>query len=84
MSNREIVLGEAMLKGFEYDGQNLLTFLEWKKRGYSVKKGEKAFISTNLWKPVTKKDKETGKESRIMIMTKASLFTVDQVELLKK
>ena len=32
MSNREIVLSEAMLKGFEYDGQNLFTFQEWKKK----------------------------------------------------
>ena len=80
MSNREIVTTEAMLKGFEYDGQNLFTFQEWKKRGYSVIKGQKAFISTNLWKPVMKKDKESGTEKRIMIMTKASLFTADQVK----
>lgn len=79
MSNREIVTAEAMLKGFEYDGQNLFTFQEWKKRGYSVLKGQKAFISTTLWKPVTSKDKETGKEEKRMIMTKASLFTIDQV-----
>ena len=80
MSNKEIVLSEAILKGFEYDGQNLFTFQEWKKRGYSVIKGQKAFISTNLWKPVIKKDKKTGESKRIMIMTKASLFTADQVK----
>ena len=80
MSNREIVTSEAILKGFEYNGQNLFTFQEWKKRGYSVIKGQKAFISTNLWKPVTKKDKETGKTENIMIMTKASLFSADQVK----
>ena len=55
-------------------------FKNGKKRGYSVKKGEKAFISTNLWKPVMKKDKESGTEKRIMIMTKASLFTAGQVK----
>lgn len=80
MSNKEIVTSEAILKGFEYNGQNLFTFQEWKKRGYSVIKGEKAFISTSLWKPVVKKDKETGKTERIMIMTKASLFTAEQVK----
>ena len=80
MSNKEIVFNEAMMRGFEYNGQNLFTFQEWKKRGYSVIKGQKAFISTNLWKPVTKKDKETGTEKRIMIMTKASLFTAEQVK----
>jgi hypothetical protein len=80
MSNREIVTSEAILKGFEYDGTNLFTFQEWKKRGYSVIKGQKAFISTNLWKPVVKKDKESGKEEKIMIMTKASLFSIEQVK----
>lgn len=84
MSNVEIITTEAMLKGYEYNGLNLNTFQAWKSKGYSVKKGEKAFISTNLWKPVTKKDKETGTEKRIMITVKASLFTMDQVELIKK
>ena len=80
MSNKEIVFNEAMMRGFEYTGENLFTFQEWKKRGYSVIKGQKAFISTNLWKPVTKKDKETGTEKRIMITVKASLFTAEQVK----
>ena len=80
MSNKEIVFNEAMMRGFEYTGENLFTFQEWKKRGYSVIKGQKAFISTNLWKPVVKKDKETGKTENIMIMTKASLFTSEQVK----
>ena len=83
MSNVEIITSEAMLKGYEYNGLNLNTFQEWKKRGYSVIKGQKAFISTNLWKPVVKKDKETGKEKRIMITVKASLFSAEQVELIK-
>ena len=43
----------------------------------------KAFITTNLWKPVVKKDKETGTEKRIMITVKASLFSAEQVELIK-
>ncbi|MBS5307742.1 ArdC family protein [Clostridium sp.] len=81
MSNREIISTEAMLRGFEYTGDNLFTFQEWKNRGYSVKKGEKAFLQTSIWKRTTKKDKD-GKEISKMFMTKASLFTIDQVQLL--
>lgn len=81
MSNKEIISTEAILKGFNYDGNNLFTFQEWKKRGYTVKKGEKAFISTSIWKNVKRKDKE-GKETNKMFLTKASLFTIEQVQLL--
>ena len=81
MSNREIISTEAMLRGFEYTGDNLFTFQEWKNRGYSVKKGEKTFLQTSIWKRTTKKDKD-GKEISKMFMTKASLFTIDQVQLL--
>lgn len=31
MTNTEIIMGEAMLIGFEYDGENLLTFAEWQE-----------------------------------------------------
>lgn len=82
MCNREIISTECILKGFEYTGENLFTFQEWKKRGYSVKKGEKAFISTSIWKNVNKVNKETGKTENKMFMTKASLFNIDQVQLL--
>lgn len=81
MSNTEIISTEAIMRGFEYDGNNLFTFQEWKKRGYAVKKGEKAFLQTSIWKSVTKKGKD-GKEEHKMFMTKASLFTIDQVQVL--
>ena len=50
MSNKEILTTESALRGFIYTGDNLKTFAEWKKAGYTVIKGQKAFISTNLWK----------------------------------
>ena len=81
MSNLEIISTECMMKGFNYDGENLFTFQEWKKRGYSVKKGEKAFLQTSIWKHTTKKNKD-GKEETRMFLTKASLFTMNQVQLM--
>lgn len=82
MSNMEIIAGEAMLKGFEYTGENLYTFQEWKKRGYTVEKGQKAFITTSIWRKVESKDKETGKKESKMILVKASLFNDKQVKKL--
>ena len=49
MSNLEIINHEASKKGFVLTGNNLHTFTEWKAQGMSVKKGQKAFISTRLW-----------------------------------
>jgi antirestriction protein ArdC len=79
---------------FEYDGDNLLTFAQWKYKGMSVKKGSKAFIQLDLWtcKEVDAKDEdgkiimENGKpkKEKKFYLRKASLFTVDQVEPLKK
>ena len=80
MSNSEIIQTEAILKGFQYTGYNLYTFQEWKKRGYSVKKGEKTFIKTRLWRKITNTNKKTGeKESKIILVT-ACLFNDKQVE----
>lgn len=80
MSNFEIIGTEAMLVGYEYNGENLFTFAEWQQRGYKVIKGQKALINTTLWKPVVKTNKETGAEEKQYIMVKASLFSAEQVE----
>lgn len=93
MTNFEIVTLEAGMIGFEFDGENLKTFAEWKKEGLSVKKGEKAIIKCGLWKPFTKKlvdektgekimDEKTGKqkeETRFKLVNSA-LFSRSQVE----
>lgn len=83
-SNSEMILEAANLIGFEYDGTNLKTFAEWKKAGYSIKKGEKAFLALELWKPFNKKikdekTKEETVEQRFMLKL-SHLFTPDQVE----
>jgi phage terminase Nu1 subunit (DNA packaging protein) len=91
-TNYEMIEEMAMLVGYEFDGDNLKTFNEWAKEGMVVKKGEKAFMKLDLWKPFTKKltdedgkpviDEKTGKqkeETRFMLKGSA-LFTPDQVE----
>ncbi|MDA1509602.1 hypothetical protein ORN01_25325 [Bacillus cereus] len=96
MTNFEIVELEAGMIGYEFDGNNLKTFAEWKKEGFSVKKGEKAIIKCGLWKPFKKKvtdqegnkviDEKTGKqkeETRFKLVN-SSLFTREQVEKIKE
>ena len=79
---------------FEYNGENLLTFAQWKLKGMSVKKGEKAFIQLDLWtcKEVDAKDengkvimeKGKAKKEKKFYLRKASLFTMDQVQKIEK
>jgi phage terminase Nu1 subunit (DNA packaging protein) len=91
-TNYQLIEEACILTNFEYDGSNLRTFNEWAKAGYIVKKGQKAFITVDLWKPFVKKlvdennkpiiDEKTGKqkeETRFMLK-KSALFTPDQVE----
>lgn len=84
MSNQEIISNESMLKNFPYDGSNLLTFGEWKKKGYVPRKGEKAFLSTKLWKKVSKKNEQTGKTESFFVLVNAFLFTSAQVVKLEQ
>jgi hypothetical protein len=83
-TNKEMIEEMAMLVGYEYDGENLKTFQEWAKEGMIVKKGEKAFMALELWKPFNKKvkDEETGeeKEEQRFMLKMSHLFTPDQVE----
>ena len=84
MSNLEIITNESMLRNFPFDGENLFTFNEWKQRGYSVQKGQKAFIKTKLWKKTSKKNKDTGETETYFILVTACLFNIQQVEKIEK
>lgn len=85
MTNRQIIHETIQTEGldYNYNGENLKTFNEWKKAGYSVNKGQKAFITCQLWKRVEKKVKDKDgnikKESQF-ISKKTALFTPDQVK----
>jgi hypothetical protein len=84
-TNREMIEETAMMMGFEYDGHNLKTFNEWAKEGFIVKKGEKAFMALELWKPFTKKldekdEKGKEKEETRFMLKMSHLFIAEQVE----
>lgn len=74
MSNLEIIETEKALKGIEGE---LYTYQEWKNQGYQVQKGEKAILTTKLWKQVTKKIE--GIETKKFYLVNAALFTSEQV-----
>lgn len=65
----------------------LHTFAEWKRLGYSVKKGEHAKLTCFIWRWNSKKGKmpmEDGNDVEVddshFYKTKAFFFTDDQVE----
>jgi len=68
-SNHDIILREASQKGFNYTGDNLFTFIQWKSKGYMITRGQKAFIMLYLW---------NQGENRRKVLT--GLFTSDQVQ----
>jgi hypothetical protein len=98
MTNLEIITEYIEQNGidFDYDGNNLNTFQAWKKQGYSVKKGETAFIKVDLWtmkmveekdengKPVLDEKTKKPKMKKKFFLKSAALFTDAQVEKIKK
>jgi len=68
-SNYDIILREASKKGFVYTGENLLSYVQWKSKGYMITRGQKAFIMVHLW---------NQGENRRKVLT--GLFTSDQVQ----
>ncbi len=77
VSNREIVFGEQArlfeegIIGLDEDGmfEPLLTYAEWKKRGFQVRKGERAIAKFGIWKPKTRKQKEEDEQSTKSVKT---------------
>lgn len=81
MTNTQIIYNAAIANGFTEEQLLLLleaykgdlpfhTFQEWKARGYSVKKGEHALFTADLWKYTNKPSKamieaaaEAGKDA---------------------
>lgn len=65
----------------------LHTFAEWKRLGYSVKKGEKAKMTCRIWKysnkEVEQKEEVQDEEANShYYLTKAFFFSNEQVEKL--
>lgn len=96
MTNAEIIMGAMMLAELDPMEVEVDTFAGWKRRGFTVKRGEHAVFKTKIWKPskfkVSDEELETvdpttldadGKQKKL-ILVNASFFTDEQVEVLKK
>ena len=105
MTNSEIIYNAALAHGFTEDQLSQLlqtyrgdlpfhTFQEWKARGFSVKKGEHALFTADLWKytekpsramiEAAKADGKDAPESAPHYYKKLShLFAANQVEPIK-
>lgn len=81
MTNKEIIEKYKLENNIPLN-KPLLSFLEWNKKGYKVKAGEKAHIKIMLWKKIKKTTTENGKEIDISFYVNrlTSLFTMEQVE----
>ena len=93
MTNAEIItvaMINAELDPMEVDFD---TFAGWKRRGFCVKRGQKAVFQTKIWKPCKFKKEEieqqeetgnTEQKRQKLILVNASFFTDEQVERLVK
>jgi len=80
MTNAELIAQAAKKQNFDYTGDNLFTYPEWKKRGYQVKKGEKTFLRVRIWGEVNKKKYSNMTFPKVSFpWVWAKLFTIDQV-----
>lgn len=102
MTNIQIIANEAIANNLYTEEQveelfstmgclPLFTFAEWKKKGYFVKKGEKAKLTCYIWK--MKKEKTQGKDTdgndvevdaTNFYKVKAFLFDAEQVQKAEK
>lgn len=95
MTNFDIIANSAIENGLYTKAQveaifsqglqlPLHTFAEWKRMGYSVKKGETAKMTCRIWK-YTNKEVERTEETKEQAdnhyyLAKALFFTREQVE----
>ena len=101
MTNNEIICSAAIEQGIYTEEQvnailasghmiPLHTFQEWKARGYSVKKGEKAMLHVDLWKYTTRPAKALREAAEAAgeelpddphyYKKRSHLFTAEQVQ----
>lgn len=62
--------------------ENILTFLAWRAKGRTVKRGEKG-VRVITWIPVKRTDKKTGEETKARIPRNAYVFHVSQTKALE-
>lgn len=64
MTNKEIIEKYKTENNIPLN-KPLLSFLEWNKKGYKVKAGEKAHIKIMLWKKIKKKQQQKTEKKLI-------------------
>lgn len=95
MTNAEIIMESMVLAELDPMDVEVDTFAGWKRRGFSVKKGEHAVFKTKIWKPskytkeeIAEIEEKNGEpfdpNTKKLILVNASFFTDTQVEVLKK
>ena len=102
MTNMQIITEAAILNGLYTEDEALAlltengelplhTFAEWKRMGYTVRKGEKARMSCSIWRYNKKSEtvqQKDGEEKEVdkshFYKQLAHFFTAEQVEKLEK
>lgn len=98
MTNEQIIINEALTNGifteeqveeFVRNGVSIpLHTAEYWKRQYKclIKKGEKATVTTMLWKKKKRKtdEEDLDQEAEEFYLAKSHLFTIDQVEKMRE
>ena len=69
LTNEEIIALEISTRNINFDSDNLCTYVQWERKGFSVKYGQRAFIKIYLW--------TEGQNVRKVL---TGLFTRDQVQ----
>lgn len=83
MNNATLILYYKAMNNIPLE-EEIHTFTEWKRLGFSVKKGEKAKYKIAIWNKSTKNKKEDEEqEDNSYFYTKvAAFFSMDQVKLI--
>lgn len=83
MNNATLILYYKAMNNIPLE-EEIHTFAEWKRLGFSVKKGEKAKYKIAIWNKSTKNKKEDEEqEDNSYFYTKvAAFFNMDQVKLI--
>lgn len=88
MTNAQIICTEMLKHGLDIEKMRVDTYIGWRRKGYIIKRGEKAVFTTYIWKPCHKKHAENTEESQAlnensydyMMLVKAAFFTNEQVQ----
>ncbi len=79
-TGRNIVIEDSEgRKTLTKEPEEIHTYMEWKRRGYTVRHGEKCISRLPIWRSVSKKGATEDHEEK-MIMKEAFFFKASQVE----